>query len=267
MRWKDESIGGFKIKIDTKENKSSKQEILEKVAAQLTTLEEKYGIEEFGCISIYLQMYVNNARMILATKSELGDDIREYHSGVSIEANGNHKLIVENPDGSTTITINKGINVDLIEEKVKKSRAKAIIQVNNIAHEALTITQFKKRVSALENPSYKERIDFFREQNEIRVEKYKNTSEEDKRHEAVINEIKDMVVQEFNLEGYNQLSYFTTSIARVQMPHAILKYLKESEIPEDGFVYRAGIRGKETKKLATVRIFNSKCELIKEIHK
>lgn len=74
-----------------------------------------------------------------------------------------------------------------------------------------------------------------------------------------LNQFRKIICTEFGVERINQVA---SSVGRIISPRAIAKFIKESQIPDCGYVYRASLKDPKTGKISEIRIYDDKFHLI-----
>lgn len=103
--------------------KISKEAIINHLLNELTTLEERYGVEYFSDFNIYFQMYKDDKKTLLVN-GQLEPIYTE-----KIEKSNTYEKVTKLEDGSKLITYNKDIDlkkitdtINIAKEDAKKSR-------------------------------------------------------------------------------------------------------------------------------------------------
>lgn len=142
-----------------------------------------------------------------------------------------------------------GINITGLQEDFSWKKAGLALHPVNEIQDALKESE-QERVKKQEelNATYR------KEANARRIE------EEALRHG--LNKVRGMICTEFKAKQFSDVG---SSVGRIITTKGMTKYIKESDIPECGYVYRASLRDPNTGKISEVRIYDGNFNLIATI--
>lgn len=83
--------------------------------------------------------------------------------------------------------------------------------------------------------------------------------EKEKAEKEELNKFKTMICKEFGVEGINEVA---SSVGRITTIKGMSKYIKKSQIPDCGHVYRASLKDPDTGKISEIRIYDENFDLI-----
>lgn len=242
--------GGYKITINAK---TSKEEILNAFTKIFTYLQDVHGVEEFGKINLYFQMYKDDERQMLIDPTTLLAD----ECGYNLSPEKTHKTYEDLPDGSKKISFQKTLNGErlektenyTIETKPFKTTSK-LIAISKIDKIRLQVELEREARQKKENEEY-----------QVQLLKKREIQEQEN---AIFNNFKIFIAKKLNC-NVNELQLHTTSLAYLKDKKTFLKYLKGKEIPKEEKVFRVTYKDPQTKKASTIEIFNMKLELLNQL--
>ena len=88
---------------------------------------------------------------------------------------------------------------------------------------------------------------------------YLARQEKEKAEKKELNRFRKMICTEFGVERINEVA---SSVGRITTFKGMSKYIKESQIPDCGYVYRASLKDPDTGKISEIRIYDDKFDLI-----
>lgn len=257
MTYKNNSIGGYKISI---KGKTSIQEILENIAGTLVRLEENHGIEEFGGINFYCQLYKNEEKQILMSNTEVGG----YIGGATKDAKGDHKKIKNINNNTKEVTYNKGVNIKQLEDHVNNIK-ESLSPEKNLDYKATSTKVFNRIINDYYKEKELELAKKQRIQREKQVKREEECQKERQDFSEKISKLKKENLQKLGIKKINKFNKYFSAAGELKTKKGILKYLKEDQIPSVLPCYRLGVRNGFEGDVIASRIYDNDLNFIAEI--
>lgn len=243
---------GYKISF---KGKTSSQEIIEHIAAELLNLQKNMGIEEFSGVNFYCQVYKNNENQTLVSKNNKQNTL----TGITIFLNNNHKIIKTINSNEKIISYNKDIDFnnlekkvnEIINEKAQKNEHEPI-STADINAEIKRIEAEHKRILELEKENYK------------KIQKLRLQKE--KEDEKLLEKFKDKIKIDFNIKDEDEFRLKVSSFAIIISEHTIKKYLGPLDKYDERYL-RVTLKDIKTQKASDVYVYDTNFDLKKHVKK
>jgi len=211
--------------------KISKEAIINHLLNELTTLEERYGVEYFSDFNIYFQMYKDDKKTLLVN-GQLEPIYTE-----KIEKSNTYEKVTKLEDGSKLITYNKDIDlkkitdtINIAKEDAKKSRNELyLVTPQEYKIVSIKVEAKKEEIYNLQKKQEQEKTAIRQQKENIEIER--------------LEKFKSILMEVYEFKTIKELENNTTSINKLNSKYRMREYtIPEIMISNNDFVYKASFK-------------------------
>lgn len=244
-----ETDGGWKVKI---KGKSSKESIAAAILNSLGELESKLGVQEYGSVNVYMQIYKDEQKLAIF------NDQNQCIKGTSSKSSENHKTVVRDSDGSNKVLYCTQVDYSRLQNSINSKPSSVPWDTYKTVY--VNAIKEKREAFAVARQIELEKVD---KKHLIEREKLRLTKQAE---QESLQKFRALIETDLGITTRSEFNRLISSFRKLNSTRGKLKYLSENEIPLNGDVFRVTYRtAKGT--AGTVKIFNSDHVLLKKIEK